>query len=85
MNPPFEKHQDIEHVNHAFNLLNPGGRLVAIMAGNKYEESKNKKITDFLEMVKKYGYSQQNEEGSFKSAFNSTNVNTITVYLERPL
>lgn len=84
MNPPFEKNQDIEHVKHAFNLLNPGGRLVAIMAGNKHENSNNKKIIDFLQMVEEFGYIQQNEEGSFKSAFNSTNVNTITIYLEKP-
>lgn len=83
MNPPFEKNQDIEHVNHAFNLLNPGGRLVAIMAGNKHENSNNKKIIDFLQFVDNNGYIQQNEEGSFKNAFNSTNVNTITVYLEK--
>jgi phospholipid N-methyltransferase len=84
MNPPFERHQDIEHINHAFNLLNAGGRLVCIMAGNKNESSNNKKIVEFLKTVEEYGHIQQNEEGSFKSAFNSTNVNTITVYLEKP-
>jgi phospholipid N-methyltransferase len=85
MNPPFEKNQDIDHVQHAFSLLNDGGRLVAIMAGNKHENSNNKKIIEFLEMVEEFGYIQQNEEGSFKNAFNSTNVNTITVYLEKPV
>lgn len=84
MNPPFEKNQDIDHVKHAFSLLNGGGRLVAIMAGNKNENSSNKKIAEFLEMVSEFGYMEQNEEGSFKSAFNSTNVNTVTVYLEKP-
>ena len=84
MNPPFENHQDIDHVKHAFNLLNPGGRIVAIMAGNKNENSSNKKILEFLEMVEDFGHIQQNEQGSFKNAFNSTNVNTVTVYLEKP-
>ncbi|MDO6737060.1 methyltransferase [Wenyingzhuangia sp. 2_MG-2023] len=83
MNPPFEKHQDIDHVKHAFNLLNTGGRLVAIMAGNKHESSSNKKINEFLQMVEEYGHIQENETGSFKNAFNSTNVNTVTVYLEK--
>ena len=32
MNPPFEKFQDIDHVRHAFDLLKPGGRVVAISA-----------------------------------------------------
>jgi phospholipid N-methyltransferase len=33
MNPPFENGADIKHIQHAFSLLNPGGRLVAICAG----------------------------------------------------
>lgn len=32
MNPPFERGQDIEHVMHAYKLLAPGGRLVALMS-----------------------------------------------------
>jgi phospholipid N-methyltransferase len=32
MNPPFERGVDIRHVLHAFELLAPGGRLVAIVA-----------------------------------------------------
>jgi len=81
MNPPFEKGQDIDHVNHAFKLLNPGGRLVSIMAANKFK--KDKKTVDFNEFVLNNGYSIENPEGSFKSAFNSTGVSTITVYLEK--
>ena len=30
MNPPFENRQDVAHVQHAFEFLKPGGRLVAI-------------------------------------------------------
>lgn len=81
MNPPFEKNQDIEHVKHAFSLLNNGGRLVAIMAGNK--GNSNKITQEFNEFVNNHGYMDDNEEGSFKSAFNSTGVSTITVYLEK--
>ncbi|WP_057092015.1 PLxRFG domain-containing protein [Comamonas thiooxydans] len=45
MNPPFSKDRDIQHVRHAYELLRPGGRLVAIMGegaffhGNKAAES----------------------------------------------
>ena len=31
MNPPFSDRRDAEHVQHAYSLLTPGGRLVAIM------------------------------------------------------
>jgi predicted RNA methylase len=32
MNPPFEDGADMTHVQHAFGMLRPGGRLVAIMS-----------------------------------------------------
>jgi len=32
MNPPFEKGKDIDHVLKAWNVLEPGGRIVAIMS-----------------------------------------------------
>lgn len=81
MNPPFEDLQDIDHVRHAFSLLNPGGRLVAIMANNKNGE--RKKVKEFAEWMDEHGYSEPNEEGAFKSAFRPTGVSTITVVLEK--
>ena len=30
MNPPFSDGMDAEHVQHAYNMLKPGGKLVAI-------------------------------------------------------
>jgi predicted RNA methylase len=32
MNPPFENGQDIAHIRKAYELLSPGGRLIAIMS-----------------------------------------------------
>lgn len=90
MNPPFENNQDIEHVLHAYNLLAPGGRVVAIMAGNKFnsEEYKNTvtglQKKQFEELVNNYGTWEQNPIGSFASAFRPTGVNTITVILDKP-
>ncbi len=41
MNPPFENRQDIDHVSHAYDLLLPGGRLIAIMSeGTFFREDK---------------------------------------------
>lgn len=84
MNPPFEKHQDIDHVRHAFNLLKPGGRLVSVMVGNKHENSGSKTVRSFLDFVEEnIGYFNENEPGAFKSAFRSTGVATTMVYLEK--
>lgn len=77
MNPPFENLQDIAHVKHAFSLLNEGGKLVATMAGNKY------RTPEFIEWVQNNGWYKENPQNSFKDAFNSTGVSTITVFLQK--
>lgn len=83
MNPPFENLQDIDHVMHAYDLLNPGGKLVAIMAANKEgERRKVKEFNDF--MSARLAEITENPEGSFLSSFRPTAVNTITVVIEKP-
>jgi hypothetical protein len=79
MNPPFENNQDIKHIQHAFTLLKPGGRIVAIMA-NRAGQNRAKEFFDF---VGNHGYYESNPEGAFKSAFKPTGVNTITVVLDK--
>jgi len=83
MNPPFENLQDIDHVMHAFSLLNDGGRLVAIMAGNK--DGERAKIQDFRNFVESNGYMYKNDPDAFLSAFRSTGVQTITVVLNKQI
>ncbi len=50
MNPPFTKGQDIKHVLHAFDLLEPGGILVAIIgaAGMFHTDKTSVAFRDFL-------------------------------------
>lgn len=50
MNPPFAKGQDIKHVLHAFDLLNPGGILVAITgaAGMFHTDKASVAFREFL-------------------------------------
>lgn len=50
MNPPFTKGQDIKHVLHAFDLLNPGGILVAITgaAGMFHTDKASVAFREFL-------------------------------------
>lgn len=84
MNPPFERLQDIDHVRHAYSLLKPGGRLVAIMGGNKGEGATRQKIKDFRSWLEDIGaYTEENPEGAFKSAFRSTGVRTIMVTIDK--
>ena len=46
MNPPFANGDDIRHINHAFRLLNPGGRLVAICANGPRQNDKLRPIVE---------------------------------------
>jgi predicted RNA methylase len=69
MNPPFTKGQDIKHVNHALQFLKPGGKLVAIMAGND-----KSKWFDSLEWCYEI---EDVPAGAFKES--GTNVTTIIV------
>jgi hypothetical protein len=42
MNPPFENLQDVAHVTRAYDLLAPGGRVVAIMSCSPFVNSKRR-------------------------------------------
>jgi len=87
MNPPFEKQADIDHVLHAYELLEPNGRLVSIMSTSvTYRDNqKTKEFRAFMGELPKvpglHGHIEHNPEGSFKEA--GTTVNTVTIVLER--
>lgn len=44
MNPPFDHGSDIAHVKHALSFLNPGGRLVAIVANGPRQQQQLKPL-----------------------------------------
>lgn len=81
MNPPFERQQDILHVQHAWQFVKPGGRLVGIMSTG-FTFRANKLSTEFREFVEANGYYRENPAGSFKPS--GTSVNTVTVVLYKP-
>jgi SAM-dependent methyltransferase len=51
MNPPFEDGADIVHVQHAYSLLRPGGRLVTVVSERPFFRVDNKSVAfrDWLE------------------------------------
>ncbi|PJE79288.1 hypothetical protein CI610_01753 [invertebrate metagenome] len=85
MNPPFSKDQDIDHVIHAYDLLKPGGKLVAItsnMAGLRTNK-KNRAFSQWLDEAD--AHVEDLESGSFKSSFNPTSVNTKIIVVNKPV
>lgn len=80
MNPPFTKQQDIDHVLHAYSLLNKKGKVVSIMSiGFTFRE--NKKSKDFRKLVENFGTYEYLDKETFKDS--GTMVNTVLVILNK--
>lgn len=81
MNPPFSRQLDVDHVLHAYSMLAPGGRLVAIMsAGVSFRT--NAKTEAFRALLNEVGSIKPNPDGSFKES--GTSVSTVIVVLNKP-
>ena len=76
MNPPFENADDIKHIRHAFNMLKPGGRLVAICANGPRQ---NDQLMPFVESHG--GTWEVLPEKTF--AASGTNVRTVLLVVDR--
>ncbi|NLG50401.1 MAG: class I SAM-dependent methyltransferase, partial [Chloroflexi bacterium] len=84
MNPPFEQLQDVDHVRHAYDLLKPGGRVVAIMSEGPFFRN-DRKAAEFRAWLEQVGgTSEQLEAGSFYSSERPTGVNTRMVVIDKP-
>lgn len=86
MNPPFERGQDMDHVQHAYELLKPGGRVVAIMSEGSFFRG-DKKATAFREWLDEHnGTDEKLPEGSFtgKDAMRQTGVAARMVVIDKP-
>jgi predicted RNA methylase len=82
MNPPFERQADIEHVLHAYNFLEPGGVLAAIMSLGVTFRS-NAKTVRFREFLSSMNAKiVVNDAGAFKAS--GTLAQTISIVFERP-
>lgn len=81
MNPPFSSGQDIAHVRHAYDLLNPGGRLVSVMGEGAFYRS-DKAATEFRAWLARVGgISLRLPDGSFKAS--GTGVATRKVIISK--
>jgi 16S rRNA G1207 methylase RsmC len=72
MNPPFGHGSDFDHIKHAYQMLKPGGRLVAICTnGPRQHEELGDICSTWVELP----------AGTFKEQ--GTNVNAAVVALDR--
>lgn len=84
MNPPFEANQDIRHVRHAFELLEPGGRLVAIMGEGAFFRRGGEETVFRTWLERNGGTSEKLPDGSFLHSDRSTGVAARLVTLDKP-
>lgn len=85
MNPPFGDRRDAEHVYQAFELLKPGGRIVAIM-GEGVFFGNDKKAVAFRDWLDKVGGTEEKlAEGTFNdpSLPVTTGTNTRMVVIDK--
>lgn len=81
MNPPFEKQQDVDHVQRAWRCLKPGGVLVAIMSPSAFFRS-DKKSQAFRQWFEdNNGHKVDIDAGAFKAS--GTNVSTVMISVEK--
>ncbi|MDW6094066.1 PLxRFG domain-containing protein [Vibrio rhizosphaerae] len=84
MNPPFSDNMDIDHVRHAYGMLKPGGRLVAIVSSMAGDRS-NKKNKEFKQWLQEHDAVEElDPDGLFKDSMNKTGVRTKTVVIDKP-
>jgi hypothetical protein len=82
MNPPFEKLQDIDHIQHAYALLAPGGRFVSVISEAPFfrTDKKAQKFRAWLEGMNYYV--EKNPPDAFK--LSGTGVQTRTLVIDKP-
>lgn len=80
-NPPFSKNQDIDHVNHMYNCLKVGGRLVSVMSKH-WQISNNRKENEFRGWLENVNAEIINiEAGAFKVS--GTMIGTTIVIINK--
>ncbi len=86
MNPPFSVEDDkkayITHILHAWDILAPGGVLVAIASPGFTFTAGVKKLKDFLTLVEEVGQWEKLPEDSFK--ISGTSSNTVIITMVKP-
>ncbi|NMC45956.1 MAG: SAM-dependent methyltransferase [Chloroflexi bacterium] len=80
MNPPFENLQDVDHVMHAYDLLEDGGTLVSVMAESAFFRNDNKASLFRSWAFSNDIYTEQLPEGSFKESGTGVNTRLIVAY-----
>jgi hypothetical protein len=84
MNPPFERYQEIQHVQHAFDCLVPSGRLVSIVS-NAVTSRTDKQYSQFRNWLAEVDAEEYElPDGAFLESNRPTAVKTKLLVIEKP-
>lgn len=84
MNPPFERYQEIQHVQHAYDCLVPSGRLVSVVS-NAVTYRKDKQYSDFCDWLAEVGADDYDlPNGAFLESDRKTSVKTRLLVIDKP-
>lgn len=86
MNPPFSNNQDVFHVCHAYELLAPGGAMVAIMSEHPFfaTDKTSQQFRAWLALVAG-GESEKLPEGSFTASGTGVNTRMVTIWNKKSI
>jgi hypothetical protein len=86
MNPPFEKGAEMAHVQRAYEVLAPGGRVVSVMSVGPFQRSDKQSAAFRAWLDDVGGETYELPQGAFtgKDAFRQTGVNTQLVVIDKP-
>lgn len=80
MNPPFSKHQDVDHILAAYNLLAPGGVLVSVVSPSPFFRTDKKSVL-FQNWMKEVNAEVVDvPEGAFKESGTMIRTKIIKAY-----
>jgi protein-L-isoaspartate O-methyltransferase len=88
MNPPFSNQQAATHVRHAFDLLTPGGKLVAIMPEYWFsaKQPHHKAFQEWMtQSTRGHFCTEELPDNTFINDESYTNVKTRILLMEKPL
>lgn len=86
MNPPYEKNIDIQHVQHAYELLAPGGRMAALVGEGAFSRS-GKTETGFREWLEEVDADVEKLPANTfmdRTQVRTTGTNARYVFIEKP-
>lgn len=64
MNPPFKMGADVRHIRHAFGMLKPGGRLVALCFNGSRQNAKLRPLVDSWELLPEASFASEGTRAS---------------------